>query len=251
MRYDVLDKGYVQLMSSTPDADLTVVNAARASFNKHSTRITEDDVRLINYLAREGHLSPFRHAIVTFEIRAPLFVARQWFKYRVGSTHTDDTAELLGLGNGDDGGEDLMQGRNEMSRRYVTEGPSFHAPTVWRFAAKNKKQGSAGDAPDELSAEATERMMKTIDLAEENYTWALEKNLAPEQARLYLPAYSLYTSWWWTASLDGVFHFLRQRLGHGAQSEIHEYALAIEKTMRFVAPLSIRAMLDEKMRDLR
>lgn len=251
MEIKVLDKGYVRLMGATPDADLMVANAARASFAKFSSVLTEAEVKLINFLARENHLSPFRHAIVTLEIKAPVvLVGRQWFKYRVGSTHTDDSAQVLGQPNGDDGGDDLMQGRNEMSRRYVTAEPEFHRPESWRAAPANKKQGSGGRMPEALSQEADRRFDDFMKVALANYDWAIENGFAPEQCRIFLPYVNMYTSWWWTASLDGVFHFLRQRLGHDAQSEIRSYAEAVLKIMRLVAPISTRAMVDEKLRSM-
>ncbi|WP_306472719.1 FAD-dependent thymidylate synthase [Bacillus toyonensis] len=124
MFINVLDKGYVRLVD-TMGCDLSVVNSARVSYDKESTELTDKDIRLIKFLAREGHTSPFRHATVQFEIYAPLMVARQHWKYIVGSDHT-------------------MDAWNESSRRYVTEEPTFYIPkeNEWRKAPENSKQGS-------------------------------------------------------------------------------------------------------------
>jgi thymidylate synthase (FAD) len=107
----VLDRGYVKLFDSF-GSDLSVVNAARVSYDKRSEQITEKDRRLIRYLIEHGHSSPFRHAGISLEIYAPLFVARQWWKYAVASSHVDD-----------------QNGWNESSRRYVTEEPEFYLPS--------------------------------------------------------------------------------------------------------------------------
>src|SRR5690606_21252109 len=107
-RIGVLDKGYVRLVD-VMGSDLSVANAARVSFARESTEFDDRDERLIRFLAREGHTSPFRHAMVTFEVKAPLMVARQWWKYVVGSDHT-------------------MDGWNEVSRRYVDTEPEFYMP---------------------------------------------------------------------------------------------------------------------------
>jgi thymidylate synthase (FAD) len=107
---NVLDKGYVRLVN-VMGSDLSVVNSARVSYDKESTELSEKDARLIRFLAREGHTSPFRHATLQFEMYAPLMVARQHWKYIVGSDHT-------------------MDAWNESSRRYVTEEPAFYIPEM-------------------------------------------------------------------------------------------------------------------------
>src|SRR6185312_8614487 len=129
-RIDVLDKGYV-ILHDVMGSDLTVANAARVSYDKKSDELTEGDRRLIAFLAREGHTSPFRHATLQFEVYSPLMVARQHWKYVAGSS----IAEATG---------DNMDAWNESSRRYVTEEPTFYIPNrdEWRLAPANSKQGS-------------------------------------------------------------------------------------------------------------
>lgn len=107
----VLDEGYVRLVDHM-GSDLTVVNAARVSYAKESSQLSERDIKLIKFLAGEGHTSPFRHAIAQFEVYAPLMVARQWWKYVVGSAHYEGTG-------------DSLDAWNESSRRYITEEPVF------------------------------------------------------------------------------------------------------------------------------
>jgi thymidylate synthase (FAD) len=112
--------------------DLSIVNAARVSYDKESPEYSERDGKLLDFLIDEGHMSPLRHAALTFEIYAPLMVARQWWKYAVGSTHVDD-----------------QNGWNESSRRYITEKEEFYFPYEWRTAPENSKQGSGPAMSDE------------------------------------------------------------------------------------------------------
>ena len=217
----VLDRGYVRLVD-VMGTDLSVVNAARVSYDKESAELSERDERLIRFLAREGHTSPFRHAMATFEVYAPLMVARQWWKYVVGSDHT-------------------MDAWNESSRRYVTEEPTFYVPKAnqWRSAPEHSKQGS-GDVVDwELGHEAMMRLFDMIDRGMKNYEWALENGICAEQARLFLPAYGMYVRWRWTASLQSIAHFLNQRLADDAQKEIRDYAQAVYELIKPKFPVSI------------
>mgnify|MGYP001497546331 CR=1 FL=1 len=224
---DVLDKGYVRLVN-VMGSDLTVVNSARVSYNKESKELTERDIRLIKFLAREGHTSPFRHATIQFEIYAPLMVARQWWKYVVGSDH-------------------VMDAWNESSRRYITEEPTFYIPKAdeWRSAPENSKQGSGEPIIDDLGAYFTEELNRYIEQGEELYRQALASGVCAEQARLFLPAYGMYVRWYWTASLQSVAHFLNQRLAHDAQREIQEYAKAVYELVKPHFPVSIGELVKE------
>lgn len=224
-RINVLDHGYVRLVD-VMGSDLTVVNAARVSYAKESHELTERDRRLITFLAREGHTSPFRHAIAQFEVYAPLMVARQWWKYVVGSDHT-------------------MDAWNESSRRYITEEPVFYVPQPdeWRSAPENSKQGSGEPVEWEIGMEAMSRLMSAIDDGMANYEWSLKNGICAEQARLYLPAYGMYARWYWTASLQSVAHFLTQRLEHDAQVEIQSYAKAILTLIEERFPVAIGELL--------
>lgn len=207
---DVLDKGYVRLVD-VMGSDLTVVNSARVSYLKESKELSERDIRLIRFLAREGHTSPFRHAMLQFEVYAPLMIARQWWKYVVGSDH-------------------VMDGWNEASRRYITLEPEWYIPQAseWRSKPEHSKQGSGKSVDESIGQEATERLMRRIEDGIKDYEWALDNGIAPEQARLLLPsAYGMYTAWYWTASLQSVAHLLNQRLASDAQKEFQLYAQAV------------------------
>lgn len=226
MKRDVLDHGYVRLVDQLGN-DLAVVNAARVSYDKESYEFTAKDEGLLNFLIREGHTSPFRHAALTFEVYAPLFVARQWWKYAVSSTHVDD-----------------QNGWNESSRRYITEQEEFYVPDSleWRSKPESSKQGSGAPLDMEKGMMLTADLMYHVDKGVEKYQQAMELGVAPELARLFLPAYGMYVRWRWTASLQAVMTFLEQRLGHDAQVEIQEYALAIRELTAIAFPRSIGAI---------
>jgi len=220
-KINVLDRGYVRLTNAM-GSDLSVVNSARVSYDKESTELSEKDIRLIKFLAREGHTSPFRHATLQFEIYAPLMVARQHWKYIVGSDHT-------------------MDAWNESSRRYVTEEPTFYIPQAdeWRSAPENSKQGSGGSVSVDIGAKLTGQLMSLIEQGEMAYGWAIKNGVCAEQARLFLPAYGMYVRYYWTASLQSVAHFLNQRLAHDSQVEIQEYAKAVYELVKPKFPVSI------------
>jgi len=228
MKIDVLDKGYVRLVDWMGE-DLSVVNAARVSYDKEISVMSDRDAKLLNFLIRERHTSPFRHAAMTFEVYAPLVVARQWWKYAVSSTHVDD-----------------QNGWNESSRRYITEDEEFYipTPTQWRSKPENSKQGS-GEPVDELVGQRfTDRLEEMVRLGEEAYESAMRQGIAPELARLFLPAYGMYVRWRWTTSLQGVMTFLEQRLPHDAQSEIREYADAVLNLSKDIFPETFKSYLN-------
>lgn len=229
-RVDVLDKGYV-ILHDTMGNDLTVVNAARVSYDKKNTtnELTKGDRRLINFLAREGHTSPFRHATLQFEVYAPLMVARQWWKYVTGSAHQDT----------------FMNQWNESSRRYVTEKEEFYLPNKheWRSAPENSKQGSGDPIKGLLGEQLTEALDNHIETGERLYNSALEGGIAPEQARLFLPAYGMYVRWYWTPSLQAVAHFLKERLENDAQREIQDYAKAVRDLSIKSYPVTLESLL--------
>ena len=222
----VLDKGYVRLVD-TMGSDLSVVNAARASFAKESLELDQKDVHLIDFLIRENHMSPFRHAFATFEFKAPLMVARQHWKYVVGSDHT-------------------MDSWNESSRRYVTIEPEFYVPAVdeWRLAPDNKKQGSGGPIGPWIGSVLTAELIRYIEQGEAHYAMAMDNGVAAEQARLFLPAYGMYVVYRWTCSLQSIALFLNQRLDEGSQVEIRDYARAVLSLIQPEFPISIGGLVD-------
>ncbi|QNM43725.1 FAD-dependent thymidylate synthase [Shouchella clausii] len=229
----ILDHGYVRLVD-VMGSDLTVVNAARVSYAKESSELSERDIRLIKFLAREGHTSPFRHAIAQFEIYAPLMVARQWWKYVIGSAHAE-------------GSGDSLDAWNESSRRYITEEPVFYVPRddEWRSVPESSKQGSGEPIAKSIGAEYSSELRQLIALGETLYDKAIVDGICAEQARLFLPAYGMYVRWYWTASLQSVCHFLAQRLEHDAQKEIQEYAKAILELIKPHFPIAVGELLSD------
>lgn len=226
---NVLDEGYVRLVDVLGD-DLSVVNAARVSYDKESDEFSERDSKLIKFLLREKHTSPFRHAALTFEVYAPLFVARQWWKYAVASTHVDD-----------------QNGWNESSRRYITEDEKFYIPLPheWRSKPENSKQGSGEPLDEQIGGKHFHRLAEMVVAGTQAYHEALEDGVAPEIARLFLPAYGMYVRWRWTTSLQGVLTFLDQRLEHDAQYEIQKYAEAVLKLTKEAFPETIGMLYEE------
>jgi len=218
----VLDHGYVRTVNVL-GSDLDVVNSARVSFDKEVSSLEDKDLNLITFLIKHKHDSTLRHCVMTFEIYAPLMVARQWYKHAVSSSHLDD-----------------QLGWNESSRRYVTENEEFYlpSPSSWRLAAENKKQGSSSVLPTSLGEKYSNALYEIVKQQHELYKEALADGVAPEQARLLLPAYGMYVRWRWTASLNALLHFLALRIDSTAQYEIQEYAMAIESFVQVHYPLT-------------
>ncbi len=229
MKINVLDKGYVRLVDTLGN-DLSVANAARVSYDKQSSEMSERDAKLIKFLWDEKHTSPFRHAALTFEVYAPLFVARQWWKHAVASTHLDD-----------------QNGWNESSRRYITENEEFYVPEAneWRSKPENSKQGSGAPIMEGRGNYFTTALNNYIEQGEELYQRAMDQEVAPELARLFLPAYGMYVRWRWTASLHGVLTFLDQRLPSDAQFEIRKYAEAVKELTKDSFPYTYQVALGE------
>lgn len=226
-KISVLDKGYV-ILHDVLGSDLTVANAARVSYNKKKDFLDEKDEKLIKFLANNDHTSPFRHATLQFEVYAPLMVARQWFKYIVGADHT-------------------MDAWNESSRRYITEESEFYfvQSNEWRSKPENSKQGSGEPIDPKFGEQFSQALNQLQSLGEGWYQKAINEGIAPEQARLFLPAYGLYVRWYWTTSLQGLAHFLGQRLEHDAQFEIQKYAQAVYELSVEKFPYSIQQLLNK------
>ena len=227
-KISVLDHGYVRLVDHLGN-DLTVVNTARVSFDKESYFLSEKDQRLINYLVKHKHDSCFRHCVMTFEVYAPLMVGRQWWKHGIASSHVED-----------------QHGWNESSRRYVTENEEFYIPAQCLVAPVNKKQGAGDPISDNTNLTfktlLADHQQKGLGL----YNQAMEAGIAPEQARLFLPAYGLYIRWRWTVSLNALMHFLDQRLDDHAQFEIRQYAQAIEPMVKEQYPMVYAAWVESR-----
>lgn len=199
-------------------SDLTVVNAARVSFDKWATMVGEKDERLINYLAEHNHWSPFGHAVAQFRITAPIFVARQLVKHQVGLVW------------------------NEVSRRYVDSEPDFYVPSEWRMRAADKKQGSSQETIANHDA-VMDAYFELLSKAQNLYAYMIKAGVAPEQARMVLPL-STETTWIWTGSLYAWARVCNLRLDPHAQAETREVAVGIDKHMGELFPLSWTALVN-------
>ena len=201
--------------------DLMVANTARVSFNRCKPALEESDKRLIAYLAKHGHWSPFSHPKAQFRITAPIFVARQWEKHRVGCIR----------------GYDIYD-HNEVSRRYVESEPEFYTPGVWRSRPDGSiKQGSGSPLDRDANGLADSILADFYISARHTYMHLLKAGVAPEQARMILPQ-SMYTSWIETGSLAYWARLCRQRLDSHAQQEIADLAELVSEAMAAAFPIS-------------
>jgi thymidylate synthase (FAD) len=223
----VLDSGYVILVDYMGD-DLRVANAARVSFGKRTRVLRPKDSRLIKFLAENGHTSPYRHNVVTFEVHAPMMVVRQLQRYVIGGNHSDPLGAW-----------------SEMSLRYVMGDFEFYVPqpNEWRLQAKDRKQGSDGTVKETVGAAATSRLINVVDTALDNYTWAINAGVAGEQARLFLPANALYTTWWMTLSLQAACWLFHERMRPDAMRETREYAQAMYRLVYGLFPEAVDSLM--------
>lgn len=230
--------------------DLRVVNAARVSFDKESdyiyedreevdiearrvmswkepVGITEKDKKLIAYLARHGHWTPFSHVQITLRETVPIFIARQRFKHMVGFTY------------------------NEVSRRYVDDEPEFFVPDEWRGRPKNAKQGSDGNVkfstthyPGDGACKADEWYEYLVEEADALYGALLSEGVAPEQARMVLPQ-SMMTSYYVTGSLAAWARAYNLRVDSHAQKEIQDLAKKWDEVIAPICPVSWKALVGD------
>lgn len=231
MKIDVLDYGSVELIDKM-GSDLTTVDSARVSFLKGTTDLGEREKRLIRYLAEHEHTSPFRHAMLMFRFKAPLFVARQLWKHIVGITPEFDLEDRF---NGLSGGFNDT-GWNEASGRYVELQDEFFVPELWRAQSSSNKQGSEGAAHDQAQAAAAYR--QGVEAAYAAYRQLRELGVAKEQARVVLPQ-SIYTQWIWTGSLQAFLHVVDLRAKPDAQWETQQYGIAVRSIVEHHFPICL------------
>lgn len=204
----------VKLLDSC-GSDTNVVNAARVSFFKEiAGELTDKDAKLINYLAKHKHFSPFNHAFLSFRVKAPIFVARQLVKHK-------------------------FLPWNEVSRRYVKDEPEFFFPEVWRKSADNVKQGSS----DEEAVLSDNHALIAIHTALDVYETLLEEGVCPEQARMVLPQNTM-TEWIWSGTLGAWADMCRLRLDPHTQYETRQVALKIAEQVKYKFPISFKALLE-------
>lgn len=224
--YDPLQDGKSRLsLLKHMGSDLDVVNDARVSYAKQSEHMKEKDVRLLHYLVKNRHTSPLRGVVFKFRVKAPLFIARQWWKHVIASSHADEQI-----------------GWNEQSLRYVEidDCEDFYVPSGFRQQSKSNKQGSSGLLSGQFAAHAMKVYRATCLYTYASYKDLIEWGVCREQARGVL-APAIYTSWVWTVSLQALLHFLELRKGSGAQSEIVKYAECLERIVKEIAPVTYDA----------
>ena len=215
----MIEVTYIDHMGS----DLSVVNAARVSFGKKSDwlprvhngeakALSAKDCRLIMYLAKHKHKSPFNHAFATFHVKAPIFVARQLVKHE-------------------------YMPWNEISRRYVDDEPEFYVPPVWRGRSADKKQGSDGVVDDINPLFVSDMKVNAL----EDYNYLLSQGVCPEQARMVLPQ-SMMTEWYWSGSLFTFAKMCSLRCKDDTQAETRVVADAIDEEMENLYPISWEAL---------
>lgn len=197
--------------------DLMVANVARVSFDKWKDKFDEKDAKLIDYLAKHRHKSPFFHPHLQVRVSVPLFVANQLKRHQIGFSI------------------------NEVSRRYVNNEPSVFIPEQFRHFPDNKKQGSGDDFSWVDNADATEIYHGAMHLSLNFYKELIEKGMAPEQARLVLPQ-ATYTSWIWTGSLYAYFNMYQLRTSEDAQKETKEVVEQLDPVMKNLYPVSWEAL---------
>ena len=216
--------------------DLTVVNAARVSFDKASfweystvehpefgpirdEHLSVADTKLIHYLAKHNHWSPFAHTSIQLRIKAPIFVARQLFKHQVGGVE------------------------NEVSRRYVDSEPEFYFPEVWRGRPTDgAKQGSSGEVTHVHGVLVSHGAQYAASTALGTYNQLIDGGVAPEQARMILPQ-NMMTEWYWTGSLTLFARVCKERLASGAQAETRDVASLIAREVELLFPVSWNALM--------
>lgn len=218
----VLDHGFVRLVDYL-GGDARIVQAARVSYGD-GTKTVREDGALIDYLLRNRHTSPFEQVILTFHVKLPIFVARQWIRHR--------TARL-----------------NEISGRYSVMRDEFYVPNAREVRFQDKRNRQGGDGR-EVPPELRERVISVLRSGQERtyveYEGLLEDDIARELARVNLPL-SLYTEMYWQIDLNNLFHFLRLRLDWHAQYEIRAYGDVMARIAQAVAPMAYAAFEEHEL----
>ncbi len=202
-------------------SDVDIANAARVSYGKRIEKVTERDIKLIRFLMRHAHTSPFEHNQFSFRIKCPLYIARQWMRHRMNSY-------------------------NEISYRYVQAKDEFYIPQTWRTQDTINKQSSTGAYKDDI---VRDRYIASLKQSKEAYDFAIESGVCREQARGLLPLCT-YTEFIFTCNLHSLTHFLRLRLSQGAQHEIKCYAKALLELALPHFPVALLAWKEKHMPEL-
>ncbi|HUH14962.1 MAG TPA: FAD-dependent thymidylate synthase [Gaiellaceae bacterium] len=214
----VLDHGFVRLDAAMAD-DLSVVNAARVSFARRREEVDDADAGLIRFLMRDRHGTPFEHNAFRFHIRCPIFVAREWFRHRIGSF-------------------------NEFSMRYAKATDDFYVPEADDVRSQVGKPGAYSFEPvdPELAERTREELQAVYDTAYATYTRLVEQGVARELARSVLPV-GAYTEFYWTVNARALMNFVSLRAAETAQREIRRYAEACERFLAEQMPITHAAFV--------
>jgi thymidylate synthase (FAD) len=214
----VLDHGFVRLDDAMAD-DLSVVNSARVSFGRQVKEMSDADAGLIRFLMRDRHGTPFEHNAFRFHIRCPLFVAREWFRHRIGSF-------------------------NEFSMRYARATDDFYVPAPEDVRTQVGKPGAYSfDPVDPELAEATREELRAVyETAYATYERLVEQGVARELARAALPI-GAYTEFYWTVNARALMNFVSLRAAETAQREIRRYADAVEQFLAQKMPVTHEAFV--------
>lgn len=217
--WDVTVVNDVQLLDYMGN-DNDVCDAARVSFHKAASDYEYGQNRkLIQYLAKHKHWSPFAHTSVKFRFKAPMFIARQFQKHVVGFVW------------------------NEVSRRYVDDPPTFFVPHSWRQRPDNMKQGSVNEGEVELTGDVLEAYTNQMREHAKDYKSMIHQGICPEQARMCMPQ-SMMTEWIWTGSLMAWTRFVQLRGDQHAQQECWSYANQVQEQLERLFPISAEALLE-------
>ncbi len=214
----VLDHGFVRLDAAMAD-DLSVVNGARVSFARHKDELDDADAGLIRFLMRDRHGTPFEHNAFRFHIRCPIFVAREWFRHRIGSF-------------------------NEFSMRYAKATDEFYVPEADDVRSQVGKPGAYSFEPvePELAERTREELQAVYDVAYATYTRLVDEGVARELARSVLPV-GAYTEFYWTVNARALMNFVSLRAAETAQREIRRYAEACEQFLATQMPITYEAFV--------
>jgi thymidylate synthase (FAD) len=214
----VLDHGFVRLDAAMAD-DLSVVNGARVSFARHKEELDDADAGLIRFLMRDRHGTPFEHNAFRFHIRCPIFVAREWFRHRIGSF-------------------------NEFSMRYAKATDDFYVPEPDDVRSQVGKPGAYSFEPvePELAERTRDELRAVYEAAYETYTRLVDQGVARELARSVLPV-GAYTEFYWTVNARALMNFVSLRAAETAQREIQRYAQAVEQFLAAKMPITYEAFV--------
>lgn len=213
----VLDHGEVELEASLAD-DLSVVNAARVSLHTHKDIMEEADEKLVSFLIRNNHGTPFEHNFFRFRVKAPIFVFREWHRHRIGHSY------------------------NEWSARYSELKGEFYIPENVRTQVGKPGHYTYTSIQPELAEEFREILHSSCEFSFRKYEGALKSGVAKEQARLFLPV-NIYSEMYWSCNARSLMHFLNLRNSEFAQWEIRQYAIQVEEMFSKIMPVTHAAFI--------